>query len=281
MSSSPFQPYAPPGAPLGPPGYLETALPPGVRRFRLDPARHRSRATRRLLRLGATLAVVFGGMFVLEGGPANGSTLVTMIPILLIAVASIVLVGVLRLRGMMSSELLTYEVLLGARVLRRSIARTLPAEILRPEVTAMFETGDGLWVCCDAPRRALFVVSAVDGYDDIRRELATWRPIEPLSGWAAYRRATGWTSHQAPRDAIAGTALASDPSLATELEHVRSASSAAWRNYPAGPPLRRFAYGAIALWVLLIVMFLAIWQVLTPSERPRQPSDRAPPTTRP
>jgi hypothetical protein len=160
-------------------------------------------------------------------------------------------------------ELLTYDLLLGARVLRRTLATLQPAEVLRPEVTSVFETRDGLLVCCEGPRRALFITRALDGYDDVRATIATWRPIEPLRGWAAWRRSVREARRQGMRGAVIGTALESDPSLAAELETLRGLSDPAWRSYRA-PSKGMSVRVTVVLWVVLIVMFLAIWQVLQP-----------------
>jgi hypothetical protein len=280
MTPSPFAPYAPPQASLGPPGYLETPLPPGVRRFRLDPARYRTWVTRRILRFAGIFILAFAAFLLPFAATLFADSLLTVIPLFAIACGYGLLTTILRARNLASSNLVTYEVLLGPRVLRRTIAATLPAEILRPEVSAIFETGEGLWVSCLNPRRALFLTRALDGYDDVRSELATWRSIEPLHGLPALRRTAGLRTHQAPRDAVAGTSLASDPSLAADLEAVRAASSAAWRHYPAPQGAGRVARRVLILWVVLIVMFLAIWQLLQPGEHQDAPPRPRPATTR-
>ena len=160
-----------------------------------------------------------------------------------------------------------YELLISDRVLRRSSVGSLTAaEVLRPEVTEVVETPAGLWVTCTNPRRSAFVVRALDGYADVREALSAWSPIKPLRGWGAFLRARRETGYQGPRDAVLGTALATDATLVTELEAVRSASTEGYgMQEPAAAGRRPFRM--LALWVALVVMFLAIWQVLQPSER--------------
>jgi hypothetical protein len=155
--------------------------------------------------------------------------------------------GLLFARRTDSPQLLTYELLVGTRVVRRTVAGSQPAEVLRPEVTSILETADGLWLSCDVPRRALFVSRAVDGYEDVRAEVGKWRAIEALGAAGAWRHASTQGPAQASRDAIQGTALGSDPSLGAELELVRGASSTSWENYVTTPVLRRLRRVAFGL----------------------------------
>jgi hypothetical protein len=275
MTAPTFDPYAPPAAPIEPAAGVEGTLPPGVRRYRLDPARFRALATRLALRRLALVAVLPLGVALLL---ATGGERGFFVPVVLLGVGWSLFIALAKARSASAPELVSYEMLAGPRVLRRTMIGRQPAEVLRPEVSAVFEVKGGLWVACSEPRRAVFVSRAVDGYDDLRATLAAWRPIEPLRGWAAWRFGVAQASRQAPRGAVTGTALASDASLFEELERVRAASSAAWTRYPAVSPVTR--YRAVMIWVLLIVMFLAIWQVLQPGER-RPPPRRDVPAESP
>jgi hypothetical protein len=165
-------------------------------------------------------------------------------------------------------EVLTYDLLVGARVLRRTAASATPAEVLRPEVTSIVETRDGLLVCCEGVRRALFITRTLDGYDDVRAELATWQVIESLRGWAAWRRGGREARRQGMRGAVIGTCLASDLSLAAELETVRRLSDSSWRTYGALRKRGR-ALMAIGFGILLVVLVLTIWQVVQPQPSPQ------------
>lgn len=69
------------------------------------------------------------------------------------------------------------------------------------------------------------------------------------------------------RDAVAGTALTADASLAQELQELRHASSTEWMAYPQRATGRRRLVLLLAVWVLLVVMLLAIWQLLSPDAR--------------
>ena len=239
------------------------ALPSGMRRFRLDPpgyARLRAKTALRSLSVSLPVlgAVAVGNAALGVWSAEPGACLFGVL------FAGILYAAVRRASG---PELVTYELLIGPRVLRRTLPNTQPAEVLRPEVTSIVETNEGLFVCCARPSRALFVTRALDGYDDVRAELATWTAIEPLRGWAAWRRGWRETQRQGARHAVAGTALADDASLREELETVRNIGDAGWRKYsavPAHPWGPRGVRRMLALWVLLILMFLVIWQVLAP-----------------
>ncbi len=84
------------------------------------------------------------------------------------------------------------------------------AEVLRAEVSEIVDMRDGLCISCAIPRRSLFVTSGVDGYADVREAVSAWAPIRSLRGWRAFRYARRAAAHQGPRDAILGTALATD-----------------------------------------------------------------------
>ena len=167
-----------------------------------------------------------------------------------------------------------YELLVSERVLRRSAGVGPVAEVLRAEVSEIVETNLGLWISCAQPRRSLFVVSALDGYADVRQALSAWAPIATLRGWKAGQYARRETRYQGPRDAVLGTALATDPTLAAELEAVRGASFDGHAS-PGAPVVASRAGRALAVWVLLIVGFLAVWQVLQPGERRQVMTDPA------
>jgi hypothetical protein len=261
MSSALTNPYAPPGPDsLAAPA---SALPPGFRRFRLDPAGFRSFATRRYLKRFAFVAPLF--LFMLPAYGAGLPRVNFMISLTFILVASIIAARIVSVRRGTPAELATYELLVTPRVLRRTFAGAFPAEILRPEVTRIVETNAGLWIFCKVHRRSLFVARMVDGYADVRAELAAWRAIEPLSGpwvwWSTWRLLA-----EGQRDAVYGTSLADDPSLREELEAARRVSSAAHRVHPAAP-LRWLTrpVGVLVYWGLLMGMLFAIWKFLSPA----------------
>ena len=139
---------------------------------------------------------------------------------------------------------------------------------MRPEVAEIVDTPHGLWVTCEVPRRSLYVPRWLDGFDDVRELLRAWGPTKELRGVAAHLRAMRERSRQAPRDAVKGTALESDPTLVMDLEALRAASRERAHVRP-GPVIRSRA--VLALWILLVVLFLAIWQFLQPSKDARGP----------
>jgi hypothetical protein len=264
--------------------YRTEAEPQEVRRFRLDPAEYWRVQKKSLLRLGIAIAVGaaigFAPVFVLSArAPSRAAdpfpvtwmiAVVVFVP-MMISFASIA-------RRVRTAQLGGYELLVTPRVLRRVQPSGGPAEILRPEVTRVVETNDGIWVIGDRPQRALFVTRALDGYADVRGALARWGNVEPLAGFAAFAFAWKHGGHQASRDARAGTALASDPTLYDELAKVRAAS--ADRGAGIGATIvmpkivgRRMMLG---LWVVLIVMFLGIWVFLQAPAPPRSGLGRAP-----
>ena len=263
MSSPANNPYAPPasaGAPLPPAG----PLPHGVRRYRLDPVRHRSIVRSRVIRFYGLLAV----LVLLVASAMRHVVLEPWVVIWLGIVVVSVLFGALRIRRLTASTFATYELLVGPRAIRRTIAFLPPCEVLRPEVTAAFETRWGLWLTCETPPAALFVTRAVAEYDELRAALgAEWHGVERVRGWTAWRRAAKASGRQRTRDAVAGTALTADASLAQELQELRHASSTEWTAYPQRATGRRRLVLLLAVWVLLVVMLLAIWQLLSPDVR--------------
>ena len=276
MSAPTHDPYAPPKAPDDLPAFVDGPLPPGVRRFRLDPDLYR--VTSRTARAARGLAVMLPIML-LVWVPLVGRSLEnvwTMLPGVLVMV---VWVGALMLNAGRANApaLVSFELLMGPRVLRRTVAASLARRGATPEVTSIVETSDGLFVCCEKVRRSIFIGRTLSGYEDVKTALREWGAIEPLRGWAAWRRTTAENRRQGTRDAVGGSVLASDASLASELETMRSISSAAWRSFPAGPSGGFMGFRprmTIILWVALIVMFLAIWQILQPG--PAQPQRARP-----
>jgi len=216
----------------------------------------------------AALAVpMLGGAALVNASNVEGFAYVT-------GLAALIMLGIAgwklaTIGKAVAPALASYELLVSARVLRRSTGIGPIAEVLRAEVSEIVETNLGLWVSCARPRRSLFVLNAVDGYTDVRHALSAWGPIRPLRGWEAGRYARREARYQGPRDAVIGTALATDSSLVAELGAVRAASfdGHASPGVPlvASRPGRTMVRWVLALWVLLIVMFLAIWQVLQPS----------------
>lgn len=169
----------------------------------------------------------------------------------------------LRVRPAIARQLAAFDVVVSPRVARRVMPVLPVAEILRPEVTRIVETARGLWLVSTQPRRTVFLVSALEGYAELRATMATWGAIEPLRGLAAFTFAFGQMRHMRPRDRLDG-ALATDATLVDELATVRalSADQGAGYGQTASPRVR--LWRVLVLWVLLIVMFLAIWQFLTP-----------------
>jgi hypothetical protein len=165
-------------------------------------------------------------------------------------------------------QLSTFEVMASERVVRRTLTGTLPAEVLRPEVTRIVETPWGMWVVCAHRRDARWrLVRAIAGYPDLREHLARWRPIEELRGWKATRLSYAERGRQGPRDVMAGTMLAADPTLVDGAGNGSSRERRPRRWATALRPLMRHRLIRIALilWVLLIIMFFALWQLLQPS----------------
>jgi hypothetical protein len=263
MSGDSFNPYAPPRDAAAPLATSVTALPPGFRRFRLDPVAYGPFVTGIFVRrvgLVAVMTVVMLALFNAAVGQSPTATAGQCVGALIFGG----MITMARRRGVAANELRAYELLLGPRVLRRVGTQLGPAEILRPEVTQIAETREGLWLSSQAPKRSLFIARAVDGYADVRAELAGWRPIESVSGWSAWRLTSRAAKQQGHRDAVIGTALASDPSLSEELEIARAVSSAT--HVANAPPKRRPFLWVLVLWGILIFMFLGIWTFLTPAQ---------------
>jgi hypothetical protein len=254
-------PYAPPAAATF--ALPVPALPAGVHRYGLDPAAYRlllrSRVRRRspIIVVVVAVAIAVNGLSGLPALVTSGVVLVGCVLGLAIAWFGAGRVG--------SRQLATFEVLASERVVRRILTGTLPAEVLRPEVSRIVETKLGLWVICERPRRSLFLVRAIDRYEDLRRALASWRTVEAGSAWTSTRLSYSERARQGPRDVMVGTALADDATLAEELTMVRAHAADRGAGYGAPTLARNRLLRVVLLWALLVVMFFALWQLLQPS----------------
>jgi hypothetical protein len=250
-------------------------LPPGVRRYPLDPALHKAAVRARFARIFG----VFGLFVALIGYALSQRVPGESFGLWLLMVVVVVGILALRLRRTTRRAFATYDLLVGPRTMRRTVAGMQPAEIVLPEVRRAFETRWGLWLECDVPRCTLYVSRTLVDYSPLRSTVGEWAPIEPVGGWTAWRRERRAVWRQGPRDVVAGTALGADESLAQELETLRRASSTAWTAHPliARPATR--ARRALLLWGLLVVMFLAIWQFLQPAPRVERTVPGARPAT--
>jgi hypothetical protein len=233
-----------------------------VRRFGLDPAAYRVLLQSRVRRRGPIIVVIVAIVIAING--LSGLPALVTSGVLVVGCVlglGIAWFGVSRVG---TAQLSTFEVLASERVVRRIFKGTLPAEILRPEVTRIVETKWGLWVLCASPRRSLGLVRAIAGYAELREHLSRWLPIEELRGWQAARLSYSERARQGPRDVMVGTALATDPTLDTELGTVRAVSADRGAGYGAPTLARNRLVRVLTLWVLLIVMFFALWQLLQP-----------------
>ena len=253
-------PYAPPAAASF--TLPETPLPPGMQRYRIDPERARlmvrSAVIKRQLIACASGSIVIGIYAAI--GIATGLTFAIVGVAWVIGMA----VGWMRVAGITRKQVDTFECLASDRVIRRIVVGAVPAEILRPEVTRIVEAKWGMWVLCAQPRRALGLSRAIAAYDELRAALGSWKPIEPVGGWSALRLPYAHMRQMGPRDVVEGTALASDAGLREELATIRAVSADRGAGYGPVPNPRRLVWRVLLLWVLLIVMFLAIWQFLSP-----------------
>ncbi|HEY6462392.1 MAG TPA: hypothetical protein VIY73_19625 [Polyangiaceae bacterium] len=253
-------PYAPPGT-LGADLPAPQPLPPGVRRFTVDPKWHRALVRRQIARV----VVVFAGAIALElwtiSHPVFAPALFVYLGVLVVVVAAFLARAVSR----DAKRVATYELLVGDRAMRRTVGGFPAAEVLAPEVQGAYEWSRGIWLACDAPVPGFFIARSLAAYDEVRALVASrWHPIERVSAWRGWRILSGGGLRQGTRDAVAGTALERDPSLGHELESLRLASSTAWMAHPQLQlATRRRVRRVVLLWAALIVMFLLVWQVLS------------------
>jgi hypothetical protein len=217
----------------------------------------------RVITVVAVYALVLG-MLSLAGLPiAMPVGLSTVVLVVLIAISW------LRLRAMADRQLAMFEVVVSPRVVRRAMPLLGVAEVLRPEVTRIVETRRALSLVSATPRRTVSIVRVVEGYDELRAQLATWGHVETLRGWSAFAFAWGQLRHARPRDRIEG-ALAQDATLLDELTAVRAVSGDPGGGYGQVFKLRRVLLAVLGLWVLLILMWLALWTLLRGEEAPRR-----------
>lgn len=268
-------PYAPPAAATF--AMPDTPLPQGMRRVRLSPAPTRA-LVRRAILVRHGIVGIFYAVAILALAAVGLDTMLVVVVMVVIWLGSGALIFQ-RSGAAIAKQIAMFEVIASPRVVRRIMVGMRPAEVLRPEVTRIVETQRGLWLVCTAPKRTVALVKALDGYDALRAEMATWGTIEPLAGWAGFVFGYRQRRHMGARDVIDGTALASDPSLQTELSTVRAVSADRGAGYGPVVNARRRLVRVLILWALLVVMFLAIWQFLQPSER--RPVPRVPPGVHP
>ncbi len=242
----------------------EAPLPDGVRRFRLDPPRYDRFQRLVLVQLLVVTLPFLVPVFLLLAIVAHTSTANT-ITIAVMTFGWILVARLVRIRFARKAHLDTYELLLSERAARRNLSGFVSAEILRPEVTNIYEVPTGLWLTCESPPCSLFIASALDGYADAHAIFSKWGPIKKLRAFAAWSRARNEARRQGPRDLTMGTALASDQTLLQELTMLRSISTTAGLERPPSrwTPILR----AIGIWFALVIVFLAIWQFLTPNAR--------------
>lgn len=256
-------PYAPPAVSIDT-HRPENPLPDGVRRFRLDPPRYDKFQRIVLVQLMVFTLPVLVPLFVLIGILAHTS-LTSAVVISVLTFGWIAIARLVRIRFARKANLETYELLLSDRAARRNLSGFVCAEILKPEVTKIYEVATGLWLTCENPPQSLFIASAIDDYVSAYTTFSTWAPIEKMRGAKAWTFARKQARRQGARDLTMGTALATDPSLARELTMLRTLSTTAGLEKPRSrwAPLWR----AIVIWFALIFVFLAIWQFLSPSSR--------------
>jgi hypothetical protein len=269
-------PYAPPAPP--PAVVPEAVLPAGMRRFRLAPEQYRALVRgiliRRYLVIGLLYVLMLGLLWSL------GLLVEFTIGIAVAAWIGSFVLSWLRTRAVVARQLVMFEIIMSARVLRRVMVGLPVAEVLRPEVTRIVETPRALCVVSTTPRRTMSVVRAVDGYEAVRAQVATWGTIESLRGWKAFAFAWGQLRHMRPRDRIEG-ALATDPTLGDELTAVRTVSRDGGGGYGGVVTIRKRIVWMLMLWCLLIFTFLAIWELLQPRDLPRPPRPPRPATSAP
>lgn len=265
-----MNPYAPPAPP--PQHVPQAVLPPGMRRFKL--AREPYLAlVRRLFIRRQLIVVAILLLFVLGLLASMGQLFLVPATMALGVMIALVVVSWLRMRGAAERQLAMFEVVASPRIVRRVMPLLGVAEMLRPEVTRIVETPRALSLVSTSPRRTVSVARVIEGYDELRAQLATWGTIETLRGWPAFAFAWGQLRHARPRDRIEG-ALASDATLLDELTAVRTVSGDQGGGYGATLKPRRLLLLFLGLWILLVVMFLALWTFLSderPATRPPPP----------
>lgn len=264
-----LNPYAPPKeAKLA---RIDSPLPPGVRRYRPDvsPAVVRRSLLWVLVWFQLPVVLILAIVLLILAMWSFGvfspvDTRLMAIPVALVPLTEIlVFVKWLQAVRGVHRRLSSTELLVSARVLRWSVDGVAPFEILLPEVSRIVATPYDVWVVSDHPRRFLGLNRGLRDYDDLCAQLATWKPVESLGGWRGLFFRFFWLSRAVERNEE--TFLAADPSLREELALVRSLSPATQPPEIQRPLQQRPV--VLVFWVVLTVMFLAIWNLLTPKPR--------------
>jgi hypothetical protein len=264
MPGPAFDPYRPPrDAPFPP--VARPPLPQGIQRYGLDVAGYRGFVAK-ALRARLVRGVIVGGVYMLLAGYAlidvGLQFYLVAIPIWGVALVGSYLLARARMNRAEARVLQGFELLVSPRVMRRTSLGLPSAEIAAPEVTSIVEIADGLSIV--GRTRRIFLSRAIAGYAEVRDHVGAWRPIESWTGPRALLRKMSHRARGKIYDAERDAVITGDPSLASELLGVRSVAMPATRA-------PRAWLKTLLLWALLILMFLAIWQFLSPAQPRRAP----------
>ncbi len=262
---NPYDPYAPPREMPVPP-QARAPLPEGIRRFALARDEFEALVHKALLRRLAWMLPFLAAYVALVAWSAGMTldTLVVSVPVWGATLVAMVFFTRARLRRAIPPALAGYELLVSPRAMRRTARGVPPAEILAPEVTSLVEVPEGLSIAAGEQR--LFVSRAVDGYAQVRDHVRAWRDVETAAGFAAWRRKLRHTRRERVCDPAHNPSLARDASMAGELDAVRAL---AMPPDPASVRANRWRR-VVVWWLVLVVAFLVIWQLLTPAPRRRE-----------
>jgi peptidoglycan/LPS O-acetylase OafA/YrhL len=135
--------------------------------------------------VGATVAIVIA--LALRGIDQNDSgwfALVVpaiMLPFLVFGFAR----GLRKSKALQRDQWMTYELLLGNNSVTRRMKGVPDLMLSRNDITVAREHPTGLTVGNKAKRQYIFINQSLVGFDEVRAQIAEWKPISP----------PGWTSH--------------------------------------------------------------------------------------
>ncbi|HEX7665778.1 MAG TPA: hypothetical protein VF407_14730 [Polyangiaceae bacterium] len=265
MNADEPNPYAPPAVTMDVRS-SDAPLPPGVRRFTLDPPAYDAFQRRMLVQVVLFFAVIVAVMttiLVAAGIPLDKVALIFALAVGWVAVARFI-----RVRMARRANLESYELLVGEQTARRNLAGFVSAEIVRREIDDIVEVPTGLWLRCVHPPRSLFVARAIGNYAEARAIFESWRSITKVGGFAAWSYARREGKRQGPRDYDPTSTLQGHGPAVAETVELLALRNASRTTGLTTPPSRAAALVRIVVvWFGLIFFFLAIWQFFSSSPR--------------
>jgi len=153
----------------------------------------RQRYTTRRQGIGCVSLIVLGLVVNMAIGLGRGAPWWIYLMITLIVLPASVALAFLPARRQRTA-LDSLEIELGADYVLRREQNGPKVRIQRSAVTHLQEAGGALFVCTSDKYRTVVVPVALEGYEELRTELLTWAPIQPMSRRLGLGRLVGFVA---------------------------------------------------------------------------------------